>query len=408
MQPGPLSVSSLNEYVRRSLAGDPMLQGIALRGEISNFKRHTSGHLYFSLKDETSRIACVMFRQYAQMLRFAPGDGMSVVLSGSVGLYTATGSYQFYGEAMAADGAGALYERFLRLKEKLQKEGLFDASRKRALPLLPRGVGIVTSGGGAVFHDIVTVTRRRFPGMPLILRASQVQGAGAAEDLAAGLDALARLDEVDVIIIGRGGGSLEDLWAFNEETLVRAVASCPKPVVSAVGHETDVTLSDFAADVRAATPSAAAEIAVPSAAELDARVSGLLRGLDTQAAQALERKQSHLNGLLTRLGLADPASRLALASARQTLLSSRLNAAANSVFASIQAGAKAAMERFALAGPQQTLNRGYVIALKDGRPVKSAGVASGVMDLMFHDGTVRVNTLETYMQAKEDSDGEKA
>lgn len=407
MQPGPLSVSGLNEYVRRSLAGDPMLQGIALRGEISNFKRHTSGHLYFSLKDENSRIACVMFRQYAQMLRFAPGDGMSVVLSGSVGLYTATGSYQFYGEAMAADGAGALYERFLRLKEKLQKEGLFDASRKKALPLLPRGVGIVTSAGGAVLHDIVTVTRRRFLGMPLILRASQVQGTGAAEDLAAGLRELSLRDEVDVIIIGRGGGSLEDLWAFNEEILIRAVAACPKPVVSAVGHETDVTLSDFAADVRAATPSAAAEIAVPSAVELVARIDGLLRDFFMRVTQAMEQKQTRLSALLSRIGLADPASRFAAADARRNLLSARLNAAMASGFATIHSDAKAAIERFSLAGPQQTLNRGYVIALKEGKPVKSAGLASGVMDLLFHDGTVSVETLKIRMSHEEERHGEK-
>ena len=181
MQARALSVTDLNEYVRRSLAADPMLQDLTLRGEISNFKRQTSGHLYFSLKDENSRVACVMFRQYAQMLRFHPQDGMMVLLSGSVGLYTASGNYQFYGQAMQKDGVGVLFERFLALKDKLQKEGLFDAARKKPLPLLPRAVGVVTSSTGAVISDILTVVRRRFDNMPVILRPSLVQGEGAAD-----------------------------------------------------------------------------------------------------------------------------------------------------------------------------------------------------------------------------------
>ena len=183
MQASALSVSDLNEYVRRSLAGDPMLQGIAVRGEVSNFRPYASGHWYFSLKDENSRIACVMFRQHNMGLRFKPQDGMKVVLIGSAGLYTVSGSYQFYAEAMLQDGVGELFQRYNALKDKLLKEGLFDAARKRPLPLLPRAMGIVTSGSGAVLHDILTVAHRRFANMPLILRPAQVQGEGAAEDL---------------------------------------------------------------------------------------------------------------------------------------------------------------------------------------------------------------------------------
>jgi len=405
MQSSPLNITELNEYVRRSLAGDPMLQGIAIRGEISNFKQHTSGHLYFSLKDETSRIACVVFRQYAMMLRFQPQDGMRVILTGSVGLYTASGNYQFYGEAMASDGAGVLYEQFLRIKERLQKEGLFDAALKKPLPLLPRAIGIVTSGGGAVLHDIITVARRRFPSARMIFRAAQVQGEGAALDIVKGLDEIAALKEVEVIIIGRGGGSLEDLWAFNEEILVRAVAACKKPVISAVGHETDVTLTDFAADVRAATPSAAAEIAVPSKAELLNRVLGMNERFLSLTDQCLERKRTDLSELIGRLSQHDPAQLLRLAQSRREMLKKRLHAAASAVYQLRLSYTSGVVERFLLSGPDQTLRRGYAIALSKGKPVQFASQASEEMDLMFQDGMVKVKTLEIKMNAQEGKNG---
>ena len=393
MRPGTLSVSELNEYVRRSLAGDPMLQGIAILGEISNFKRHTSGHLYFTMKDEASRISCVMFRQHAQMLRFQPEDGMRVRLSGAVGLYSATGSYQFYGEAMAAEGAGALYELFLKTRERLQKEGLFDASLKKPLPLLPGGIGIVTSGGGAVLHDILTVTRRRFQGMPLYLRAAQVQGSGAADDLARALNEIAQLPQVEVIIIGRGGGSLEDLWAFNEEVLVRAVAACAKPVISAVGHETDVTLTDFAADVRAPTPSAAAELEVPERAELLARVERLEDQLFAAANQRLEQAYTRLQTLALRLEQHNPASQLKLFGLRLAALAGRLRTSAETQFHHLVTKTQSVVQRFELSGPGQTLRRGYVIALDHGKPVLSVEQVKEELTLQFHDGRAYVKTI---------------
>ncbi len=407
MRSGPLSVTELNEYVRRSLAGDPMLQGIAIRGEINNFKRHTSGHLYFSLKDENSRIACVMFRQHAMMLRFQPQDGMQVILSGSAGLYTASGSYQFYGEAMSSDGAGVLYEQYLRIKERLQKEGLFDAALKKPLPLLPRAVGIVTSGSGAVLHDIVTVARRRFPAARMILRAAQVQGEGAALDITKGIQEIAELADVEVIIIGRGGGSLEDLWAFNEEILVRAVAACEKPIISAVGHETDVTLTDFAADVRAATPSAAAEIAVPSKAELMGRINGMRERFLSLAEQCLEKKRADLLGLTGRLSQHDPVHRLHLAQSRRDMMEKRLHTAAWAGYQLLLSTATGVIDRFKLSGPEQTLRRGYVIAFSRGKPVQFARQADWEMDLMFQDGRVKVRTLEIQLNTREEKDGQK-
>ncbi len=400
MRTSPLSVSDLNEYVRRSLAGDPMLQGIALRGEISNFKRHTSGHLYFTLKDEASRISCVMFRQYAQMLRFSPSDGMMVLLTGSVGLYTASGSYQFYGEAMAQDGAGVLYELYLKNKEKLQKEGLFDVGRKRPLPLLPKGVGIVTSMGGAVLHDIKTVANRRFPGLPLYVRASAVQGKGAELDLVAGLQEIASLSEVEVIIIGRGGGSLEDLWAFNEEVLVRAIAACEKPVISAVGHETDVTLADFAADVRAATPSQAAELAVPNREDLVGRVDSLSRQLFLQVNTKLDQQRGRLNALNATLIKSNPVAKLTYARLQvETLQKALSNGMARQVLR-LKNELKGLEDRFISASPAQTLKRGYVIAMKDHHPVVSVEQAKGELLLQFSDGQALVETIKTMKETQ--------
>lgn len=393
MRPSPLSVTELNEYVRRSLAGDPMLQGIAIRGEISNFKKHYSGHLYFTLKDEASRINCVMFRQYAQMLRFTPEDGMNVLLSGSVSLYAATGAYQFYGEAMAAQGAGALYELFIRTRERLQKEGLFDTSLKKPLPLLPKGIGIVTSASGAVLHDIKTVAGRRFPGIPLYLRAAQVQGEGAAEDLARALRELDALPEIDVIIIGRGGGSLEDLWAFNEEALVRAVADCRKPVISAVGHETDVTLTDFAADVRAPTPSAAAELAVPPREDLLQKVNVMFSQLSALAAQKLSALGSRLDAALSRLELNSPLNRVGMASLRLESCIKSMHRAAESALFEKSAAAKQAGERLRVAGPEQTLRRGYVIAMDGAFPVTSISEVRDELTLVFRDGRALMKTL---------------
>lgn len=393
MQANALSVSSLNEYVRRSLAGDPMLQGIAVRGEISNFRPYASGHWYFSLKDEESRIACVMFRQHNVYLGFKPSDGMKVVLIGSAGLYVSSGSYQFYAEAMLQDGVGELYQRFQILKDKLLKEGLFDASRKRPLPLLPRAVGIVTSHSGAVIHDIRTVCARRFPGIPLILRPSQVQGEGAKEDLAAALGELSRIEEVDVIIIGRGGGSMEDLWAFNEEIVVRAVAACPKPVISAVGHETDTTLCDFAADIRAPTPSAAAELAVPDRREL-------VRMADAMSARMVQGVQ---RVLLERRAMAEELTKRLIAQSPQMTLERavyRINSAKQSIQSLAEQGTQALRTRLekssgslAAMGPAGTLKRGYTMAICDGKPVTRAEDLPERFVLIFQDGRAEAQTL---------------
>ena len=367
-----LTVSQLNEYVRRSLASDPMLRSLTLTGELSNFKRHVSGHWYFTLKDENAAINCAMFRQSAQTVRFRPENGQRVRLVGSVGLYAKTGAYQFYADAMAPDGTGDLYLRFEALKRKLSAEGLFDASLEKPLPLLPRGVGIVTSKTGAVLHVIARVAGSRFPGMPLYLCPVKVQGEGAAAEIAAGIRLLDALPQADVIIVGRGGGSMEDLWAFNEEIVARAIAACHTPVVSAVGHETDVTVADFVADVRAATPSNAAEIAVPQREALEDAFALLRERVAQAAARQLEHRRLQLNALSARVTAQSPGQRGERLRSALTAALDRLNARVTAALAAKRHRLETAAIRLRVSGPESTLGRGYAIVLKHGRPVRTA------------------------------------
>ncbi len=390
-----LTVSELNEYVRRSLAMDPMLNGMRLKGEISNFKRHTSGHWYFSLKDDQARINCVMFRQHNLSVRLAPRDGLQVVLTGSVGLFTRDGAYQFYAEGMREDGLGDLFLRFEQLKAQLQKEGLFDVARKRPLPLMPNRVGIVTSRTGAVIRDICNVAWRRHPGMDLVLYPAAVQGEGAAEQIAAGIEALGRVPTISVIIVGRGGGSMEDLWAFNEEAVARAIAASPVPVISAVGHETDFTIADFAADMRAPTPSAAAELAVPIRDELLAAVLQLESQLRRGAESALLGKRQRLLTVKSRLQSLHPSVRLLGALHMSEMLKERLQNALRAGLSLREARLKAAQARLEALGPAQVLRRGYALALKDGVPVKGAGAVllGDRLTVLFKDGRVQAEAL---------------
>lgn len=400
-----LTVSELNDYVRRALASDPSLRFLSLRGEISDFKSYSSGHWYFTLKDESCTIQCVCFRQYNARLSFRPENGMKVILTGGVGLYAERGSYQFYAESVTRDGVGDLFLKLEQLKNRLMKEGLFDVTKKRPLPLLPRAIGVVTSRSGAVIHDILTVTRRRYPAMQIILRPAQVQGEGAAEDIAAGIAEIALLPQVDVVIVGRGGGSLEDLWAFNEEIVVRAIAACPVPVVSAVGHEVDVTLSDLAADVRAATPSVAAEVCVPERDALEAAVEKMRRGLEKAGKSQLLSLTSRVAYLEKRLASCHPAAQLQRMQARSGLLSQRLSSAAERSMTARRSQLTLLQNKLNALGPRQALSRGYAVVLSGKTAVTSVEKASEDMTLILQDGRVRVRTLE---KRKEDPFGEEA
>ena len=291
-----LSVTELNEYARKLLAGDPLLRSLEVTGEISGYKRHYSGHRYFSLKDDGARVQCVMFRQQALGLDFEPADGMRVTVRASASIYTRDGSFQLYVTGMRQAGQGDLYARFERLKQKLQAEGLFDPARKRPIPELPRVIGVVTSQTGAAIRDIIHVARRRNPNVGILVSSCAVQGEGAAADIVRAIERLNRHGGCDVMLVGRGGGSIEDLWAFNEEPVARAIAASKIPVVSCVGHEIDFTIADFVADLRAPTPSAAAELAVPDRGELlqtlflqESRMRALMSGRLARERRMRER-----------------------------------------------------------------------------------------------------------------------
>ena len=409
-----LEVSDLNEYVRALLNADPALRSIRLRGEISNFKRHSSGHWYFTLKDERCRIAAVMFRQNAMRQSIRPMDGMRVIVSGQVSLYPESGTYQLYCENMRPDGVGTLYQQFEALKQKLQLEGLFDQARKRPLPYRPRKIAVVTSETGAVLHDIRKVSAQRDPGVPLLLLPVQVQGAGAAEDIARAIRKAGKLDQVDVIITGRGGGSMEDLWAFNEEIVARAIAESPIPVISAVGHETDVTIADFAADARASTPSNAAEMAVPDRREIIEGLRDIRRHLTDAATALVQDRRYTLLTLQRRMEAVRPEQRIAALTARLESIRLRMN---NAVDAQLPAFAHrigmagmrldSAMDkqlalrqeeivrakaRLTALNPSAVLERGYALVMDGDRVVSSADKANAInqMTLRFHDGSVAV------------------
>lgn len=305
-----VTVSELTDGIRAALESG--LADVWVEGEISNCKIWNTGHVYFTLKDAGAQIRAVLFRSARRYLRFSPEDGLHVVARGRLSVYAPKGEYQLVCEHLAPHGRGALQIAFEQLKRRLHAEGLFDAARKRPLPALPRKIGIVTSVDGAALRDIVTVLGRRHPNAHLVVRPVRVQGDGAAGDIAKALDAIARVPGVDVVIVGRGGGAIEDLWAFNEEAVARAIAACAVPVISAVGHEVDVTIADFAADLRAPTPSAAAEMVVAAKDEFRGRIDRVCRRLDAACRAGLARRRAVVHRLTSRRGLAGWPARVAV------------------------------------------------------------------------------------------------
>ena len=282
----PISVTDLNKYIKEKIDGDEILNNVLVKGEISNFKNHYTGHLYFTLKDENSLIKCVMFKSYVSHLNFMPKDGMKVMILGSVSVFERDGVYQIYAKAMKEDGLGSLYEAYEKLKANLEKEGLFDEKHKKKIPFMPRTIGVLTSNTGAVIRDIINVSTRRNPNVNIRLYPVPVQGPGAAKEIANGIKFMNENKLADVLIIGRGGGSLEDLWPFNEEIVARAIYDSEIPIISAVGHETDFSISDFVADLRAPTPSAAAELAVANIED----VKNSLKLYNNRYKNALKKK----------------------------------------------------------------------------------------------------------------------
>lgn len=303
------TVRQVNSYIKNMFTQDFMLSRIYVKGEISNCKYHTSGHIYFSLKDESGTIACVMFAGSRSGLSFRLREGQQVVVLGSVSVYERDGRYQLYAKQIVLDGAGALYERFEALKKELSEMGMFAQEYKQPVPRYIRTLGVVTAPGGAAVRDIINIARRRNPGVQIVLCPAQVQGEGAAQSVASGIKRLERYG-VDVMIVGRGGGSIEDLWAFNEETVARAIFDCGVPVISAVGHETDTTIADFVADLRAPTPSAAAELAVYDQREARERMLAYRQSFLRQMGMKIEEKRSALERMRLRLKYAHPRQKL--------------------------------------------------------------------------------------------------
>ncbi len=389
MSEAVLTVSALNEYVSCLIGGDPMLKSLRVRGEISGFKRHTSGHLYFSLKDEGALVRCVMFRQQAIGLTFQPKDGMLVELIGNASLYTRDGSFQLYAKRLTQQGEGALYQKFCQLRDRLEREGLFDPAHKKPLPFLPRCVGVVTSQTGAAVQDIIQIIGRRFPDMPIVLAPVKVQGEGAAEEIAKAIRRLNQLRACDVMIVGRGGGSMEDLWAFNEPAVAYAIHESEIPVVSAVGHETDFSIADFAADLRAPTPSAAAELAVPIDAECRAAVHDGAERLGRALTASLERSRARV-----RLSAASRAFYLLhnrLVNERQAAdqAAERLTRAVSDMLFTRRTTLTTLTERIGTLNPLSTLSRGYAfVADAQGRAVGSANALhrGDAVTLTFQDG----------------------
>lgn len=389
---GIFTVSELNSYIKNLFENSRTLTSVTLRGEISNFTSHRSGHLYFSLKDESGQIRAVMFRSSAMRLKFIPSNGMRVIAHGSVSVYERDGSYQFYANSMQPDGIGALYLAYEQLKERLGAEGLFDPSAKRAIPRLPRAVGVITSPTGAAVRDIINVITRRYPPAKIYLYPSLVQGDGAEQTLIRALDYFDRSGLVDTVIIGRGGGSIEDLWAFNSEALARRIFEASVPIISAVGHETDFTICDFVADLRAPTPSAAAELAVPDVRELihqidtatDRCISAIKR-LSERAAERFEIAGNELYSLAHDERLFDDRARdvKALYTSAFTAVQGLIEWKNNELCRA--AGKAEAMS------PLAVLSRGYSIAMKDGVGIRSIGeiaVGDG-FGLRLTDGTVQ-------------------
>lgn len=300
------TVSQLNEYIKGLLESSTVLSGVSMRGEISNFTAHRSGHFYFTLKDETGQMRAVMFRSAAAKLKFFPENGMNVIVRGRISVYTPTGQYQFYVDGMQPDGVGALAVAFEQLKQKLMKEGLFDEAKKKPLPPFPKRIGVVTSPTGAAICDMINILTRRYPLAELILYAAMVQGEQAPEQLTAGIHYFDHEKSVDLIIIGRGGGSMEDLWAFNDEALARAISACSIPVISAVGHEIDFTICDFVADLRAPTPSAAMELAVPDVQALKKTLRDQFISMQTSLHQRCRMLRDQISALKNSRALTSP------------------------------------------------------------------------------------------------------
>lgn len=394
------SVKQVNSYVKNMFSQDFMLNHIYVKGEVSNCKYHTSGHIYFSLKDESGTIACVMFASARSGLSFRMQEGQNVIVLGSVSVYERDGKYQLYAKEIILDGAGALYERFEALKKELEEMGMFAAEYKQPIPRYVKSVGIVTAPTGAAVRDIINISKRRNPYVQLILYPALVQGEGATASIVRGIRMMEQ-QNVDVIIVGRGGGSMEDLWAFNEEAVARAIFECTIPIISAVGHETDTLISDYVADLRAPTPSAAAELAVYELSSVQIMCEEYKRRMHQQIRQRIDFSRRQTEQMAFRLKVAHP--RQKLNEQRQYLvdLDSRMRIRMNSALEESRHKLAIYIEKMKGLSPLQKLNQGYAyVTDKSGRTVRSIkDTKQGeVLDVYVTDGRVRTQVMDIYKE----------
>ena len=390
------SVTEINQYIKNMFIKDRILSQIYIKGEVSNCKYHTSGHIYFTLKDSEGQLACVMFAGQRKGLKFKLEEGQSVIALGSINVYERDGKYQLYANEILLDGLGILYERFERLKNSLESEGLFDSAHKRPIPIFPKKVGIVTASTGAAIQDIINISKRRNPYVQLILFPALVQGTGAAESVAKGIVALDKLG-VDTIIIGRGGGSIEDLWAFNEEIVARAIYSCKTPIISAVGHETDVTIADFVADLRAPTPSAAAELAVNDYMSYLGAIRDYRRQLTKAMIQKLTYSHSKLKEWKMRLFYASPTYQIK--QKRQYLIDTeqKLGQKMNQKLRDKKHLLELSIAKLEGLSPLSKLSKGYALVVgEDNKPVQSIKkvMKNEHLTISFLDGDIKAKVEE--------------
>ena len=384
----PISVTELNNYIKGKFEEDEYLNNVLVKGEISNFKHHYTGHMYFTLKDENSLIKCVMFKTYTSHLDFVPKDGMKVMVLGTVSVFERDGVYQIYAKAMKQEGIGDLHAEYEKLKNKLEQEGLFDKIHKKEIPFMPKCIGVLTSNTGAVIKDIINVSTRRNPNVYIKLFPVPVQGQGAAEKIAKAIEIMNEEKLADVLILARGGGSLEDLWPFNEEIVARAIYNSNIPIISAVGHETDFTISDFTADLRAPTPSAAAELAVPDINDVELKIKSIENRYKNALIKKVEVMKLRYEKCMAASVFTNPMQKI---NENYMLLDKQVKRLENSIQAKVEEKKMYMIEwitKLDALSPLKTLTRGYSIVSHKGKMINSANSLNkgDKIDLRFTDG----------------------
>ncbi len=395
MKPEPISVSQLNKYIKNKVDQDEYLNNVLIKGEISNFKHHYTGHMYFTLKDNNSLIKCIMFKSYTPHLNFVPKDGMSVIVLGTVSVFERDGVYQIYCKAMQQEGIGDLYKEYEKLKAKLSEEGLFDESHKKKIPLYSKRIGVLTSETGSVIRDIINVSTRRNPNVYIKLLPVPVQGEGAGKKIADAINLMNERNLADIIIVARGGGSLEDLWPFNEEIVARAIYNSELPVISAVGHETDFSISDFVADLRAPTPSAAAELAVPDIDELKIKLSSYNNRYKVALKKQVEYKRLKYEKCMTRRVFKEPLQRINESYLNVDTQTKNIENKFKLKIMQKRSEFQNVVEKIDALSPLKTLSRGYSIMEKNGKIIKSKKELNigDEVNIKLYEGTTKAKII---------------